>query len=195
MGEKKIVGLALCGSYCSYDKVFAAAGALAEKYELIPIMSGTAAATDSRGREPAQARRADGAHRRGDDDSRRRTARPRKADGCAADRAVHRQHACDACARDNGQRRDDGGEGASSQRAATRTCDIDERRAFRLRGKYRTAAEPEERLFRPLRAGRSGEEALLASGGFRPDGRKRGFGDGGSAASANFDCKIMALRH
>ena len=48
MGEKKIVGLALCGSYCSYDKVFAAAGALAEKYELIPIMSGTAAATDSR---------------------------------------------------------------------------------------------------------------------------------------------------
>ena len=48
MGEKKIVGLALCGSYCSYDKVFAAAGVLAEKYELIPIMSGTAAATDSR---------------------------------------------------------------------------------------------------------------------------------------------------
>ena len=46
MGEKKIVGLALCGSYCSYDKVFAAAGALAEKYELIPIMSG--AATESR---------------------------------------------------------------------------------------------------------------------------------------------------
>lgn len=29
MGEKKIVGLALCGSYCSYDKVFAAAGVLA----------------------------------------------------------------------------------------------------------------------------------------------------------------------
>ena len=48
MGEKKIVGLALCGAYCSYDKVFAAAGVLAEKYELIPIMSGTAAATDSR---------------------------------------------------------------------------------------------------------------------------------------------------
>ena len=47
MGEKKIIGLALSGSYCSYDKVFAAAGALAEKYELIPIMSGTAAATDT----------------------------------------------------------------------------------------------------------------------------------------------------
>ena len=50
-------------------------------------MSGTAAATDSRfgmaEEEYAQARRADGACRRGDDDSRRRAARPCKADGCA----------------------------------------------------------------------------------------------------------------
>ena len=174
MGEKKIVGLALCGSYCSYDKVFAAAGVLAEKYELIPIMSGTAAATD---------------------DSRRRAARPCKADGCAADRAVHRQHACKACSRDNGQRRDDGGKGAPSQRATARACDIDERRAFRLGGKHRAAAEPEERLFRPIRAGRSGEKALLTPGGFQPDVRKCGGGDGGSTASANFDCKIMALWH
>lgn len=48
MGEKKILGLALCGSYCSYDKLFAAASALAEEYELVPIMSETAASTDSR---------------------------------------------------------------------------------------------------------------------------------------------------
>ena len=46
--EKKRIGLALCGSYCSYDKVFAAAQPLAGRYELIPIMSDTAAATDSR---------------------------------------------------------------------------------------------------------------------------------------------------
>ncbi len=46
--EKKRIGLALCGSYCSYDKLFAAAQPLAERYELIPILSDTAAETDSR---------------------------------------------------------------------------------------------------------------------------------------------------
>ena len=189
MGEKKIVGLALCGSYCSYDKVFAAAGVLAEKYELIPIMSGTAAATDSRfGMAEENLRRL--AELTGHAD-----VVTTIADGCAADRAVHRQHACKACSRDNGQRRDDGGKGAPSQRAAARACDIDERRAFRLGGKHRAAAEPEERLFRPIRAGRSGEKALLTPGGFQPDVRKCGGGDGGSTASANFDCKIMALWH
>ena len=44
----KKIGLALCGSYCSYDKVFAAAEALAARFELVPIMSERAAATDSR---------------------------------------------------------------------------------------------------------------------------------------------------
>ena len=48
MAEKKILGLALCGSYSTYEKLFAAAGELAEHYELIPIMSETAAETDSR---------------------------------------------------------------------------------------------------------------------------------------------------
>ena len=46
--EKKRVGLALCGSYCSYEKLFAAAEPLAERYELVPILSDTAAETDSR---------------------------------------------------------------------------------------------------------------------------------------------------
>ena len=46
--EKKRVGLALCGSYCTYEKLFAAAEQLAEHYELVPIMSDTAAETDSR---------------------------------------------------------------------------------------------------------------------------------------------------
>ena len=45
---KKILGLALCGSYCTYEKLFAAAEGLAEKYELVPIMSDTAAETDTR---------------------------------------------------------------------------------------------------------------------------------------------------
>ncbi|MDO4982269.1 MAG: dipicolinate synthase subunit B [Eubacteriales bacterium] len=46
--EKKRLGLALCGSYCTYGKLFAAAKALAEEFELIPIMSDTAAETDTR---------------------------------------------------------------------------------------------------------------------------------------------------
>lgn len=46
--DKKRIGLALCGSYCSYDKVFAATEELAERYDLVPIMSDTAAETDSR---------------------------------------------------------------------------------------------------------------------------------------------------
>ena len=46
--EKKRLGLALCGSYCTYDKLFAALPGLLERYELIPIMSDTAAETDTR---------------------------------------------------------------------------------------------------------------------------------------------------
>ncbi len=46
--SKKRLGLALCGSYCTYEKLFAAAEKLSVKYELIPIMSETAAETDTR---------------------------------------------------------------------------------------------------------------------------------------------------
>ena len=48
MSDKKRLGLALCGSYCTYEQVFKAAGKLAETYELVPIMSETAAETDTR---------------------------------------------------------------------------------------------------------------------------------------------------
>ena len=48
METNKRLGLAMCGSYCTYDQVFAAAEKLAGVYELIPIMSETAAETDSR---------------------------------------------------------------------------------------------------------------------------------------------------
>lgn len=41
-------GLALCGSYCTYDKAMAAAERMAERYELTAIMSENAASTDSR---------------------------------------------------------------------------------------------------------------------------------------------------
>ena len=48
MAEKKRIGLAMCGSYCTYAQVFDEAEKLKDKYELIPIMSDTAAETDSR---------------------------------------------------------------------------------------------------------------------------------------------------
>lgn len=48
MAEKKKLGLALCGSYCTYDKLFTAAQKLKDDFELIPVMSGTAAVTDTR---------------------------------------------------------------------------------------------------------------------------------------------------
>lgn len=46
--EKYKVGLALCGSYCTYEKVFKELPSLTEKYEIIPIMSETSSRTDSR---------------------------------------------------------------------------------------------------------------------------------------------------
>lgn len=48
MGNKKRLGLALCGSYCTYEMLFHAAAKLSEKYDLVPIMSENAAETDSR---------------------------------------------------------------------------------------------------------------------------------------------------
>ena len=42
------LGLALCGSYCTYEKVLAAAERLAGECDLTALMSETAAATDSR---------------------------------------------------------------------------------------------------------------------------------------------------
>ena len=48
MDEKKKLGLAICGSYCTYDKLFKACVRLGEEYELIPIWSETASGTDSR---------------------------------------------------------------------------------------------------------------------------------------------------
>ena len=46
--EKLRIGLALTGSYCTYDKALAAAEALCQKYDVTAIMSETAACTDSR---------------------------------------------------------------------------------------------------------------------------------------------------
>ena len=46
--EKLRIGLALTGSYCTYDKALAAAEELCKKYDGTAIMSETASSTDSR---------------------------------------------------------------------------------------------------------------------------------------------------
>ena len=46
--EKLRIGLALTGSYCTYDKALAALRALADKYDVTALMSETAHETDSR---------------------------------------------------------------------------------------------------------------------------------------------------
>lgn len=42
------IGIALCGSYCTYAALFPMLEELAKKYDLVPIMSDTAASTDTR---------------------------------------------------------------------------------------------------------------------------------------------------
>ena len=42
------IGLAMTGSFCTFDKVLDAAERLSEKYEITPVMSGCAAGTDTR---------------------------------------------------------------------------------------------------------------------------------------------------
>lgn len=48
MSAKMRIGFAMCASYCTYEKIFPIARALAAEYELMPIMSETAAETDTR---------------------------------------------------------------------------------------------------------------------------------------------------
>lgn len=48
MMEKRILGLAMCGSFCCFDKVLKAVETLKEDFELVPILSETAAGTDTR---------------------------------------------------------------------------------------------------------------------------------------------------
>ena len=57
MEDKRRIGFAMCGSYCTYEKAFAAAERLTEDYELVPILSETAAHTDTRFGTAAENRR------------------------------------------------------------------------------------------------------------------------------------------
>jgi len=55
--NKLRLGLALCGSYCTFDKAMAAAERLCAQYDVTPILSENAAKTDSRFGRAADFRR------------------------------------------------------------------------------------------------------------------------------------------
>lgn len=42
------IGFALCGSFCTYDKVFPVLELLSRDYEILPVLSGNSASIDSR---------------------------------------------------------------------------------------------------------------------------------------------------
>ena len=48
MEQKLRIGLAMCGSFCTFDKVLTIAEALSDKYDITGILSETAANTDTR---------------------------------------------------------------------------------------------------------------------------------------------------
>ena len=48
MEEKLRIGVALCGSFCTFEKVLGILESLAERYDLTAILSETAAGTDTR---------------------------------------------------------------------------------------------------------------------------------------------------
>lgn len=48
MTEKKRIGFAMCGSFCTYDTVFTQLEKLCDSYDIVPIMSEEAAETDTR---------------------------------------------------------------------------------------------------------------------------------------------------
>lgn len=48
MAEKLRVGLAMCGSFCTFDKVLTIAEGFGDRYDLTGILSETAAGTDTR---------------------------------------------------------------------------------------------------------------------------------------------------
>ena len=135
--SKPRVGIALCGSYCTYDKLFSQLAVLADKYELVPIMSETAAATDTRFGTSA------------DFISRLSSlcgAQPvhsiAEAEPLGKDKPRHNRHG-----------RHHGGKGASEKLKAAGHCIFDKRRALGLGSEHCGAFKPQKRLFRSLQAG------------------------------------------
>lgn len=116
--NKLRIGIALCGSYCTYSKLFPAVRELAEKYELVPIMSDTASLTDSRFGSAAEnvetLKNICGALPVTDIVSAEPLG-PTNPHGCSCHRALHGEHHGKARKRHKRQLGHDGGKGAPAQ--------------------------------------------------------------------------------
>ena len=86
----------------------------------------------------------------------------------ARHRALHRQHPRQAGRRHRRLARHLRLQGAPAQRPSGRAGGFHERRSVRQCGEYRQTAEPQTLLFRSLRTGQSGKEALQSGRGLYP---------------------------
>jgi len=169
--SKKRLGLALCGSYCTFEKLFAAAEKLSDKYELIPIMSENAAETDTRfGAASEHIKKL-------------MLLSGKKVVTTIAEAEplgpatpmdallIARQHPGKAGQRHHRHLSHHGRQGPYAKRPAGDHRPVHQRRALRLGGKYRQAPQPQGRLLRALPPGRPGQEAPQPPGRFLPPGR------------------------
>ena len=188
--KKRTLGLAMCGSFCTFSRVLDAFETLdQELYELVPIMSQASFETDSRFGPAAQFRARL--------DTLCRAVRPEKASGRARHHAVHRQHACKAGRRHRRRSGHAGGKGTFAERASRDRRRVDQRRSGRKRGKSRHAFEPTRILFCPLRTGQRVQKAALPRRGFHKaaaDRRIRAARRTGSADAVRDACWIGSCR-
>lgn len=139
--KKRTLGLAMCGSFCTFSHVLDAFETLdQELYELVPIMSQASFETDNRFGPAAQFRERletlcgrEIVHTIKEAEP----IRPEKASGRARHHAVHRQHACKAGRRHRRRSGHAGGKGTFAERASRDRRRVDQRRSGRKRGKSR----------------------------------------------------------
>lgn len=193
MKERKRLGLALCGSYCTYEKVLKEAEKLAADWDITAVMSETAACTDSRfGKAEDFIARLE--ELTGKPVMRTITAAGARGPGAALRRATHSAlHGATLARLATGLTDTAVTMAAKShlaQRPAGRRRVFHKRRPLGLGGEHSRAAQPEELLLRPLRPGRPAGETQLAAGGFLPHGRGRRRRTGGPPAPAGAEIKL-----
>ena len=186
--KKRTLGLAMCGSFCTFSRVLDAFETLdQELYELVPIMSQASFETDSRFGPAAQFRE--------------------RLETLCGREIVHTikeaepfgpKKLLDALVIMRRHRRRSGhagGKGTFAERASRDRRRVDQRRSGRKRGKSRHAFEPTRILFCPLRTGQRVQKAALPRRGFHKaaaDRRIRAARRTGSADAVRDACWIDA---
>lgn len=163
--EHRKIGFAFCGSFCTYSQAMEVLERVQSRYgDVLPIVSEAGAATDTRfGAAHDFMREMERICGRRVVDSIAK-AEPHWAQasaGCAGHLSLHGQHPGQAGKRRHGHHGYHGGQGSPAQRGAGGALPCHQRRSGGLGQEYRRTAGQEKRLFRPLPAGRSRQEAHL----------------------------------